>query len=268
MKETKLSQKVEKEIEKVSEAAGYLWQKNWAERNGGNISLNLTDKMELESNLGEFRYNRMELLPKESANKIFFVTGKGERLRELREPDKAACIIQIDKNADGYYIIWGGKSRNDFEVTSEFVTHLGILLDMEKRKPEFKAVLHTHPIELISLSHHPEVGKDKTKFNRVLWAMLPEVRGFVPRGIDLIPYTLTGSKELAELTIKSLREKDVSFWSKHGAIAAGKNALEAFDFIDVANKGAEIYLKCLASGFEPMGLSDEEIKELEREFNL
>ena len=27
------------EIQKVAEVAGYLWQKGWAERNGGNISL-------------------------------------------------------------------------------------------------------------------------------------------------------------------------------------------------------------------------------------
>ena len=27
-----------KEVNKVAEVAGYLWQKGWAERNGGNIT--------------------------------------------------------------------------------------------------------------------------------------------------------------------------------------------------------------------------------------
>ena len=31
-----------KEINKVAEVAGYLWQKGWAERNGGNITINIT----------------------------------------------------------------------------------------------------------------------------------------------------------------------------------------------------------------------------------
>ena len=32
-----------REIEKVSEVAGYLWEKGWAERNGGNIVVNVTE---------------------------------------------------------------------------------------------------------------------------------------------------------------------------------------------------------------------------------
>ena len=30
------------EVEQVAEVAGYLWQKGWAERNGGNITVNVT----------------------------------------------------------------------------------------------------------------------------------------------------------------------------------------------------------------------------------
>ena len=30
-------------IEQIAEAAGYLWQKGWAERNGGNITVNITE---------------------------------------------------------------------------------------------------------------------------------------------------------------------------------------------------------------------------------
>ena len=30
------------DIEKVAEVAGYLWQKGWAERNVGNITINVT----------------------------------------------------------------------------------------------------------------------------------------------------------------------------------------------------------------------------------
>ena len=30
-------------VNQVAEVAGYLWQKGWAERNGGNITLNITE---------------------------------------------------------------------------------------------------------------------------------------------------------------------------------------------------------------------------------
>ena len=31
------------EIYRVAEVAGYLWMKGWAERNGGNITVNITE---------------------------------------------------------------------------------------------------------------------------------------------------------------------------------------------------------------------------------
>ena len=30
-------------LDEVAEVAGYLWQKGWAERNGGNLTLNITE---------------------------------------------------------------------------------------------------------------------------------------------------------------------------------------------------------------------------------
>ena len=33
---------LKKEVEKIAEVAGYLWQNGWAERNGGNITVNVT----------------------------------------------------------------------------------------------------------------------------------------------------------------------------------------------------------------------------------
>ena len=32
---------LKKEVEKIAEVAGYLWQNGWAERNGGNITVNV-----------------------------------------------------------------------------------------------------------------------------------------------------------------------------------------------------------------------------------
>ena len=37
MDNVKLSIEVEKELKKISRVAGYLWHREWAERNAGNI---------------------------------------------------------------------------------------------------------------------------------------------------------------------------------------------------------------------------------------
>ena len=39
---------LKKEVEKIAEVAGYLWQNGWAERNGGNITVNITDLVDDE----------------------------------------------------------------------------------------------------------------------------------------------------------------------------------------------------------------------------
>jgi len=260
--------KIEKEIKKVSEVAAYLWNRGWAERNGGNISLNLTGIMDYSlENAGKCRYIAIDSFPKELSEKIFFISGTGERLRELSDPEHSACIIMFDKEVDGYYIIWGG-NKPGFKPTSELISHIKIHLSMVELNNGCRAVLHTHPTEMICMSHHPVYSKNEELFNNAIWGMLPEVRAFVPRGVALTSYAIPGSELLADLTVKALQNRDVVLWMKHGAISVGKDISEAFDYIDVANKGCQIFMKCLASGFTPIGMTKDEMLELVEVFNL
>lgn len=259
-----LNQVVKREIEKVSEVAGYLWQRGWAERNAGNISLNLTGTIDaIDMQLTSRKFYKF-MMPIEASGLVVFVSGKGERLRDLiKTPEKAGCIIAIDNKAEGYYIVWGGKSQPDMRPTSEIVTHIAVHKFNNQSGNNKRCVLHTHPTELIALSHHKVFGHNQNALNNALWSMLPEIRLFLPKGVCLTPYKLPGSKDLADLTIEGLKKHSVILWSKHGALASGADAMEAFDYLDVANKGAKIYLKCLQAGFVPEGLSDEEMKGLE-----
>ncbi len=263
------------EILKVSEVSQYLWQREWAERNGGNISVDITDKIgEISPANNQFPHNPLTMFgnassfPESAAGRIYFVKGTGQRIRELREPEKAGCILRIDEQAAGYYLLWGGNEQADFKPTSEFISHVEILESKRAAGIEHLSVVHTHPIELIAFSHYPKVSKSSKAYTDACWRMLPEVRAFVPRGIGLVPYSLPGSKLIAEGTVNILKDYDVAVWEKHGAVSTGVDALEAFDFIDVANKGAKLHLMCLASGFEPEGISDDGMDELETVFNL
>ena len=38
--------KLDKVINEIAEVAGYLWEKGWAERNGGNITVNITNEID------------------------------------------------------------------------------------------------------------------------------------------------------------------------------------------------------------------------------
>ena len=268
----KLNDAVKAEIEKVTEVSQYLWQREWAERNGGNISVDITDlfedDVEADANVLAPVKPLPIQLPLESAKRIYYVKGTGQRIRELRDPGYAGCIVRINAQANGYKFLWGGTASEDFAPTSEFISHIKILVAKMKANIAHKAVVHTHPLELIALSHHPEIAQDSELFTHTCWKMLPEVRAFVPKGIGMIPYCLPSSEELADNTTKALLVNDVAIWEKHGATASGGDVLEAFDFIDVANKGAKLYLMCLASGYEPQGVTQENMDILKRVFNL
>ncbi|MBV1840549.1 rhamnulose-1-phosphate aldolase [Photobacterium ganghwense] len=274
MKQLILNDAVLAEIVKVSEVADYLWQREWAERNGGNISVLLTDIFgELPDDLNSYPYQTLAMIgddtfPRHSAGHIFFVKGTGERIRELRRPDLAGCILRIDDEAKGYHLLWGGGNRCDFAPTSEFISHVEIIMAKRHSGSDDRCVVHTHPLELIVLSHHPDYAHSDTAYTHACWQMLPEVRAFVPRGIGIVPYCMPGSKTMADGTRDKLLQHDVAVWEKHGAVATGSDALTAFDYIDVANKGAKLFLKCLASGFIPEGVSAENMQALKDTFNL
>ena len=57
-------------------------------------------------------------------------------------------------------------------------------------------------------------------------------------------------------------------WEKHGVFAKGLDIMDAFDQVDVLSKSARIYLDCKAMGFEPEGMSDEQMKEMTEAFHL
>lgn len=248
------------EIKNISRIAGYLWTREWAERNAGNISVNFTEYF--------YGYKMPEVvevpctLPKEMGGMVLFVTGTGCYLRSLIDKiAEAACILKINGEATAYSIVWGGQQKG-FKPTSELISHVKIHHENTQNGSGYRAVVHTHPSELIVLSHHP-IFKDEEKTNLSLWKMCPEVRVFVPKGVSCTPYALSGSEELADLTIEGLKNRDVVLWEKHGAVATGENVEKAFDFLDVANKGAKLLLMAWAANFEPIGLTDDELKGLE-----
>lgn len=254
------------EIERVAEVAGYLWQKGWAERNGGNITVNITEHIDDE-------IRSLPALSKAFAigatlphlkGCYFYCKGTNMRMRDLaRRPMENGSIIRILDDCASYVIIADAVVK----PTSELPAHLSVHNDLIAKGSPYKASLHTHPIELVAMSHSPRfLGKDV--LTRLLWSMIPETKAFCPRGLGIVPYKLPGSVELAEATIAELADYDVVMWEKHGVFAVDCDIMQAFDQVDVLNKSALIYIAAKSMGFVPEGMSDEQMHEMTVAFKL
>lgn len=254
-------------VDQVAEVAGYLWQKGWAERNGGNITINITEYVD----------EAMKALPAIDAPRSigktlphlkgcwFYCKGTGKRMRDLaREPMANGSIIRIMDDCARYEIV----ADAVVAPTSELPSHLAVHDYLLAKGSPYRASLHTHPIELVALTHSKK-WMEKDVATRMLWSMIPETKAFCPRGLGMVPYLLPSSVELADATLRTLDEGyDVLMWEKHGVFAVDTDIMSAFDQVDVLNKSALIYIAARNMGFEPEGMSDAQMKEMSVAFNL
>lgn len=255
------------QIDDVAEVAGYLWQKGWAERNGGNITVNITDHID----------DRIRTLPALSApvaigmtlphlkGRYFYCKGTNRRMRDLaRRPMDNGAIIRICDDCSHFEIV----ADKPVMPTSEIPAHLSVHNYLIGKGSTYKACVHTHPIELVAMSHNPEFLK-KDVLTHILWSMIPETKAFCPRGLGIVPYMMPSSVELADATIRTLDDDyDVVLWEKHGVFAVADDVMEAFDMIDTLTKSAIIYMDACAMGFKPVGMTEAQMRQMTEAFNL
>ena len=254
-------------IDRVAEVAGYLWQKGWAERNGGNITINVSewvdDAMRAMPAISEAR-SIGKTLP-HLAGCWFYCKGTGKRMRDLaRDPMGNGAIIRITEDCAHYELV----ADAPVAPTSELPSHLAVHDYLLAKGAPYRASLHTHPIELVALTHCQK-WLQKDVATQMLWSMIPETKAFCPRGLGIVPYMLPSSVELAEATIRAIDEDyDVVMWEKHGVFAVDVDIMDAFDQVDVLNKAAQIYIAAKNMGFEPEGMTGPQMQELSSVFGL
>ena len=255
------------EIAKIAEVADYLWQKGWAERNGGNITVNITDSVDdgirALPPLTEPRPIGQVLPALKGC--YFYCKGTQKRMRDLAcDPMGNGSVIRILDDCAHYVIV----ADEPVAPTSELPSHLAIHNYLLSKGSPYRASLHTHPIELVAMTHSKRF-MEKDVATRLLWSMIPETKAFCPRGLGMVPYMLPGSNELAEATIRTIDEDyDVVMWEKHGVFAVDTDIMSAFDQVDVLNKAAQIYIAGRSMGFEPEGMTDAQMRELSEVFGL
>ena len=160
-----------KEVNKVAEVAGYLWQKGWAERNGGNITVNITEYVDDEIRqmpaISEVKQIGVTLPHLKGC--YFYCKGTNMRMRDLaRWPMDNGSVIRILDDCASYVII----ADKPVQPTSEVPSHLSVHNYLISIGSPYKASVHTHPIELIALSHNKKfMEKDvATNQSTACWA--------------------------------------------------------------------------------------------------
>jgi rhamnulose-1-phosphate aldolase len=253
-------------LSEVADVASLLWEKGWAERNAGNVSVDVTDLAGPAGEPGEGAFRPLQgAIPPETAGRLYLAKATGSRFRDIaRRPESGLLLVQVAERLDGYRILAGG-GRRAAEATSEFLSHLKVHGMLRRKGMPHRAVLHTHPTHLIALTHVAKYAREDA-LNDLLWSLPPEVKVVLPDGAGFVPYVCPGTEALADATLRALEGHRLAVWQKHGAVAVGADAAEAFDLVDTVEKAARIFFLCRSAGFEPTPLSKADLEELERRF--
>jgi rhamnulose-1-phosphate aldolase len=262
----KESQALRRLLTDVRKVASHLWAKGWAEKNAGNLSVRVTDLFPGKAPARGGRFLPRPVAQRELAGECFLVTGTGARFRDVAEDPKGwAAVVRVAPDLSGFRLLWGGKAAG-WAPTSELPSHLKIHALLKRSGGAERAVLHTHPTELVALTHLPDCPTGGA-FTDLLWGMIPEVKMYTPGGAALAPYWKPGTEGLADRTLAALEGgAECVVWEMHGTLSVGAGPQEAFDVVDVLDKAAKVALLVRATGASPKGLSAAQLAEIEEDF--
>ncbi len=129
----------------------------------------------------------------------------------------------------------------------ETAMHLAIY----RSRRDVGAVVHTHQIfaSVFSLISEP------------IPALFDEVSGAIGPKVEIVPYALSGSKELAEnVTAKLDNRANCYILQNHGALSLGRDLDHARRNAELLEKAAQVYYYALSTGREisvlPQGIQD------------
>lgn len=208
----------DKLLANLAEVGTCIWQRGWAEANAGNVSIRLTD------------YGEQEDDPV-----LFLVSKTGTRYRQFGNSTIVNFVL-IEVKGDQYRCL-----DAEAKPTSEWNAHLNLHRHFKKMGLDRRVILHSHPTEVICLSHQDFIEDEEVLYQE-LAAALPELPLFLDTGIHVCPLYPPGSETLALASVTDLKDEKALIWSKHGLLTFGYCLDEAFDYMEVIVKAAKILM--------------------------
>ena len=229
-------------LKEIKMLSSLVVQKGWTEKNAGNFSIRIDDfPKRMLSSFTQEEINLETQFPS-LENVVFLVKGKGQKFRDLAvEPSYGCGLIIITNKGKSYHYLRLDNKKSAFNPTSELLSHLLLQEYLVKTKLDYKAILHTHPLEIIIFSHLMKKLKS-SELNKILASMHVEIPILLPDGVGFIPFFEPGSLELAKASKRAMKQFSIIVWERHGCLAFGNELLDAFDSIDLINKAASIYI--------------------------
>jgi rhamnulose-1-phosphate aldolase len=245
------------ELADFAQTAHWLSVRGWSEGAGGNMSVRLDDPPDIDA--GD--KIALPLHVPNLAGKIMLFTGSGTRARETaNHPARDVGLYKISADGESYSWLAGNKIP-----TSELPAHCAIHNALAIHRPEDKAIMHTHPSNLIALCHDPKLSGGLEISNKIL-RLQSEARLHVPEGIGYVPHQIPGSLELGLESAKLVKDYRLVLWHMHGCLATGKDLATAFDYMEVIEKCAAMYWTLRQACIDPAGMTDTDIEKTLTEF--
>ena len=243
-----------------------MYAHGWDERNGGNISLLLSEE-ELSPYLDTgkvVRSLKTGFSAPELEGRYFLVTGTGKYFKNVQyAPDVNLGIVRIADGGRRAELLWGFADGGRF--TSEFPAHMMSHVSRLSVAPDNRVVMHCHPTNLLAMTYVHEL--DEKAFTRTLWQMCTECVVVFPDGVGVLPWMLCGTNEIGVATAEKMKDQRLVVWAQHGLYGAGRDLDEAFGLIETAEKAAEIYMK-IAHLPRLNTITDEQMKLLIEHFSV
>lgn len=243
-----------------------MYRLGWDERNGGNISLMLSEEevapyVDIAAELREIPtgFHAPEL-----DGKYFLVTGTGKYFKNVeQDPARNLGLIRVSNDGETASLLWGYSDGGKF--TSELPAHLMSHAARMEVDHQNRVVMHCHPANLLAMTFVHDL--DERAFTRTLWQMCTECVIVFPDGVSVLPWMLCGTNEIGEATAEKMKISRLVVWAQHGIYGAGRDLDEAFGLIETVEKAAEIYMKITGLPVKNT-ISDEAIRTLAEHFGV
>ncbi|MFD1418556.1 rhamnulose-1-phosphate aldolase [Companilactobacillus keshanensis] len=257
-----------KYVKKMSEITNELYKHGWDERNGGNVSLRLTqEEVDQFDDLNKVIRNipiKFDASP--LAGQYYLVTGTGRYFKNVHNfPDRDAGLVKITDEGNSVDLYWGFNDGG--QPTSEFPAHLMTHIARQKVDSNQRVVMHCHPTNWVALSFTQKL--DEKEISKLLWKMQAESLVVFPEGVGIIPYMTPGTNEIGQATADKMNEFRVVMWPHHGIFGCGDNMDEVYGLIETVEKAALIYTTIQSQGGDiKQEITDDDLRDLAKSFNI